>query len=1143
MAPLGRLTAALGVAHNENTLALANINFDFSLIRVEAPPEFQLLGANLSDRRRQEAETGTPHRTARKLGALFEGVLPRTPELARAYGQRVSEISQSHRHNPRGNGSDGPFAAHIGADGTAIWAAATSGASAIPILMLACMLARIWSGPEATSLWVELVARRRHEIETTCTDNEASLFAAQQDISRSQLADWDASARAWLRTADEARTLQQTQLMLVINNLQLPVSNNMSVYQSVIESSRFALLSMEKLLKGQPQRVQSGAFLLGLSAWHLYPDMVVHGTVTQKVDQNDDLFPIGSMVTLGLESSMEIGEGIYWSLPLAHLRYYGDPIQSSRSTVHDASRISIDQLVYVALGALFSGWVERSHETKKALSWFSDLSECFNRAATSMDGNTQTVKGNCTIRNLLQGSGWLKLLLATAASFVSLRERDKDIVGKLLALGHRRFRSFLAEAKHRPPSYFGLREPSILFPLLKNDDERINTLRRFAEKSELDGTKVVIRYKHLSSPDVTVQQLGTDGEEKKSAKVQGCNQVEPDNGHVSAYEYASAFPYTQRPTTRNDSRLGIQKLRHKRWVATGWREDYVQDLGMNDPRLSSGDKAKELLKVIKSFEEERKSGKKHIKDTIKDKPRGLLRLLKINKYAACQCTDGCKSECVCKDFSDGCIHECSCHNQGYTCDVNRTLPNRMIALRKRMSAIHAVGEDCAEEHPRSFVDHYRQPSSIRKLEDQRYDEIRDQYRNTWESKSVDGIWHLQGAPWDTNDDSGRTGPVSLRCIYGDPETAALYSIRCSSSDISVKNEVSLEEIRILLGTNAINVTQVSEYLASLQKGPYASCISSLKALASATKIYKNLSGATVALSVASKPLYRSLWAPRFSSRTEEASLKTSQPLRPKHLRTWNSNPWLCELNLASTFACIAMFESGTYDIDPETLDHVFAMSSGNSLFVAGPLLNDPSEWSKEIQVERVVGNIGRAGIAMLIPPQDPRIRKRQLENWELVSHAPFDGQCADSFQNTTHHLSFTQYTMPCNIGTHGAQDTEAFFIESLISVHDREKWVADLDVLGMFRNPKFGKCDDHWEGCVHTPGMLPQEELLTIDNWEELLDRERVPVVVRAHRNPMARLATAVVSVKQGYRTILVTEQVCWPCVTQVPEKKVTFIQ
>lgn len=90
----------------------------------------------------------------------------------------------------------------MGADGTAIWAAATSGPNAIPVLLLGCMLARIWSGPEATSLWVELVDHKRREIEESCTGDSTShyvlLQAAHQEITRPNLADWDASTRAWL---------------------------------------------------------------------------------------------------------------------------------------------------------------------------------------------------------------------------------------------------------------------------------------------------------------------------------------------------------------------------------------------------------------------------------------------------------------------------------------------------------------------------------------------------------------------------------------------------------------------------------------------------------------------------------------------------------------------------------------------------------------------------------------------------------------------------------------------------------------------------------------------------------------------------------------------------------------------------------
>ena len=89
MTSFGRFTIAGASATQENTLALANINFDFSLYRVDAPPEFNGLGATLSAKRKREAEFGSSHVTARKLGAIFVDALPYIPKLSRAYGLRL----------------------------------------------------------------------------------------------------------------------------------------------------------------------------------------------------------------------------------------------------------------------------------------------------------------------------------------------------------------------------------------------------------------------------------------------------------------------------------------------------------------------------------------------------------------------------------------------------------------------------------------------------------------------------------------------------------------------------------------------------------------------------------------------------------------------------------------------------------------------------------------------------------------------------------------------------------------------------------------------------------------------------------------------------------------------------------------------
>lgn len=53
-----------------------------------------------------------------------------------------------------------------------------------------------------------------------------------------------------------------------------------------------------------------------------------------------------------------------------------------------------------------------------------------------------------------------------------------------------------------------------------------------------------------------------------------------------------------------------------------------------------------------------------------------------------------------------------------------------------------------------------------------------------------------------------------------------------------------------------------------------------------------------------------------------------------------------KLDRAGAFACIAMFDSGLYDSDPDEQDNAMAMSSGDSICASVALLCDPSEDSR-----------------------------------------------------------------------------------------------------------------------------------------------------------------------------------------------------
>ncbi|KAH8683835.1 hypothetical protein BGZ61DRAFT_534531 [Ilyonectria robusta] len=137
------------------------INFDFTLLKLEAGSEFKGLYDSLSPKRIKEAEQGQHHITARQLEALFEVELPSVPNLISKYGRRVSEICSDLKTSSKSFSEVSIFSSQAGPDGLSIWAGATSGFEAIVAHLLAYLLARIWKSHEAISLWVEIVERKK----------------------------------------------------------------------------------------------------------------------------------------------------------------------------------------------------------------------------------------------------------------------------------------------------------------------------------------------------------------------------------------------------------------------------------------------------------------------------------------------------------------------------------------------------------------------------------------------------------------------------------------------------------------------------------------------------------------------------------------------------------------------------------------------------------------------------------------------------------------------------------------------------------------------------------------------------------------------------------------------------------------------
>jgi hypothetical protein len=181
--------------------------------------------------------------------------------------------------------------------------------------------------------------------------------------------------------------------------------------------------------------------------------------------------------------------------------------------------------------------------------------------------------------------------------------------------------------------------------------------------------------------------------------------------------------------------------------------------------------------------------------------------------------------------------------------------------------------------------------------------------------------------------------------------------------------------------------------------------------------------------------------------------------------------------------------------------------------------NDRSnEESRPYEIHRVIGG---AGLAFLIPPHNPMVRPPNSDSWTLVNHQPFDGKLENNFRSTTLHLGFSGYEFPMTFDDHGGRFVDAFFIEAVVSVHDSGRWVADLDVLSTMEASQLYSLVQQPTCKEASPaGSIPEVEVISLDNWEELLDPPRSASVVHAHGNWQARLVTANVSVMLGHPTI-----------------------
>lgn len=118
------------------------------------------------------------------------------------------------------------------------------------------------------------------------------------------------------------------------------------------------------------------------------------------------MHPAG-VLTLGLQSDQTRQEdGIHWSLLLAHLRYYGDPVVTSRSVSKNGSKLTLTEFLQVSLGPVFKSWGEQGKDIEKCARYLKALKDC--------------AKFDPAKPHQMPEDNWLEVLCTAAEDFLNL---------------------------------------------------------------------------------------------------------------------------------------------------------------------------------------------------------------------------------------------------------------------------------------------------------------------------------------------------------------------------------------------------------------------------------------------------------------------------------------------------------------------------------------------------------------------------------------------------------------------------------------------------------------------------------------------------------------------------------------------------
>jgi hypothetical protein len=890
---------------------------------------------------------------------------------------------------------------------------------------------------------------------------------------------------------------------------------------------------LDNLIVGMPQSVHDADLLLGLSSWHLYPNMTVVHTKIIHVEQNDKLVAPGGIVTLGLRVPENDGMGgVLWSLPLSHLRYYGKPVRATGELSICTSRITFEQFLFISLGSLTRGWPGRHDLVVRAILAVSQLWRA--------DETTP---------------GWFQLYFETVQWYNSLDGKEREQAEQLFYFGRRRCQTLFGSSAPKLAVWFGLCKVENFVRVLPGAECRIAWMRDFLAplcSRYLQLNLAVIRY-YPDGVD-TLKSLQQSSRDNLFVANKAGNHLEAEAHRHSVEasdEDVSSDQNVEESEDRIHGKTGEKTTNFSTTVSTGQKFEafgryYGESLHAYNPNDRTPEGVRYYGEALRAYNPDDRtpevvaeyatlqtslnidnttSHKRWVpanEDNIICKPpwatddRSPWSLIRFSSPLSAAVQRAHILEVLTRE-------KCGLYRTAELAEPDKGVffPQLDPVQPRTLHDLIVKATETSEEVTLRF------PSgSVRRLKSSKGDSPRKK-RKTNEDTGCPSKWYLPDSDGKVNEEQSYVPGESL---FGSKDTAAVllppwanHKTTVLPENLEVNYVISKIEAG-LITTDSFSHLLIDDMIEKppddsksnmkeVRKTQLEEFHKSTGALVMAAEVYRDLHNSTINIGVTSQPLNTA-----------------------KYFRKATSK-------LAEKFSCIAFFESGIINIDPRELTEVIAISSGNSLHIAACCLQDPARDENTNRTMHTIGNVGKPGLCFLFSPKTPMVQEPRRDQWQLVRHLPFDGKLESNFESTTTlHLSFTGYQFPVQTVDHGGLDRDAFFVEAAVRVFDGREWVADIDIISAFQ--QLGYTARRLGTCNHPPEEKDQFQhlnLTSIDTWIELLDAPTTAHVVRAKDDWISRLAAFAVATQTRRSVLITSNSVCWRCVENVATTDLKF--